>query len=367
MLHKCHILDTTLREGEQTPGVQFSLSDKCRIIDGLATIGVDEVELGIGSPLVTCLPDLLDHCRRNWPRLRTSIWSRCRGEDIEYTTALRPDVISLSIPVSDLHLHDRLGKSRAWALETMTSSIAQAKNHGLAVAVGFEDASRANPEFLLEMAINASAAGAFRLRLADTVGICSPGTIRSLLQPLLKALPSIQWGVHTHNDFGMATANAITAIDEGATWADTTILGLGERSGCAHLEEIVAYLHLQADHHHLAPQHLRSLAEFVASRLGIPIPEHLPILGRKIFTCETGLHLQGLHNNPATYEPYSPELVGATRHLHHGTKTGRRALAQFYTSLNMELDNEAILEQLHIRRTGSISSPQDISPSNQPL
>jgi homocitrate synthase NifV len=346
MLHKCNILDTTLREGEQTPGVQFALADKCRIIDGLVAVGVDEVELGIGSRLVTCLPELVTHCRTTWPQLRTSIWSRCRLEDICYTAELQPDVISLSIPVSDLHLYDRLEKNREWAFETMSASIFQAKAHGMAVAVGFEDSSRADSGFLLKMAMHAAAAGAFRLRIADTVGICSPGSISRLLRPLLEALPSIEFGVHTHNDFGMATANAIAALENGALWVDTTILGLGERCGCARLEEITAFLHVVGNHNYLKIEQLRELSSLVSTYSGLTIPQNHPVLGANIFTCETGLHLQGLLNNPSVYEPYAPERVCSKRELIFGSKTGAKAVYIYLKNQGYPVTEQTIADNI---------------------
>lgn len=136
MLQKCKIIDTTLREGEQTPGVIFSLEEKCQIIDGLAQIGIHEIELGIGAPLVTCLPELMRYSRARWPAMQTSIWSRCRPADISCTADLRPDVISLSIPISDLHLSDKMDKNRKWAAETMAASIALARKAEMRVAVG---------------------------------------------------------------------------------------------------------------------------------------------------------------------------------------------------------------------------------------
>ena len=142
------IIDTTLREGEQTPGVLFSLDEKKRIIDGLAGIGVQEVELGIASRYQSCLGSLVDYCRTSQPRLKLSIWSRCLEEDIAIAAVLRPDCLALSIPVSDIHLHKRLGKDRTWALSTMRSAIASARQKGMAVAIGFEDATRSEERFL---------------------------------------------------------------------------------------------------------------------------------------------------------------------------------------------------------------------------
>jgi homocitrate synthase NifV len=328
MQNNHRIIDTTLREGEQTPGVTFTLSEKMRIVDGLAAIGVAEVEVGIASPLVRDIDKLLAYCRDRHPRLPLSLWSRCHRDDITLAGRLGPDVLSLSIPVSDLHLGPRLGKDRHWARRQMSESIAMAVDAGLSVSVGFEDATRADTGFLAEMAGRAELAGAGRIRLADTVGLCSPGRISGLIATMLAAVVDCDLAVHTHNDFGMATANAVAALEAGAVWADATVLGLGERAGCARLEELVGYLRLEKGQTGLAPEHLKGLAEYVAARSACTIDPARPLIGDRIFTCETGLHLQGLQKDPATYEPYPPEQVGAERRLLFGAKCGRRAVIE---------------------------------------
>jgi homocitrate synthase NifV len=346
MLQNCKIIDTTLREGEQAPGIIFSLQEKKLILDGIAAIGIQEAELGISSPLTTCLPELIKHCRNNYPQLRTAVWSRCRKEDISYAATLQPDIISLSIPTSDLHLCEKLQKNRTWAKDRMVECVSMAKTYNIAVSVGFEDGTRADPEFLIELAVAAEKAGASRIRIADTVGTASPGTLQKLIATIAGALTTAELGVHTHNDFGMATANAIAALENGAIWADATVLGLGERCGCARLEELTGYLGLICNNHTFDVQQLRHLAQYVASLTSTPIEKNRPLLGDCIFTCETGLHLQGLQKNPNTYEPYDPTAVGAERKLLFGAKTGRNALAHHMSSLGQDI-SEADLS-LHV-------------------
>lgn len=336
------IVDTTLREGEQTPGVQFNLEQKKQIVDYLALIGVDEVELGIASPLSSCLPDLIAHTHAEHPGLGCSLWSRCREDDIRYAAAMGIRRISLSIPVSDCHIITKMEKDRGWAENHMVKNISLALDLGMDVAVGFEDSSRADLDFLCYMASQAERAGAWRVRLADTVGILSPGKIAKLVTRVAKSLERTEIGVHTHNDFGMATANAIAAFENGAVWADGAILGLGERTGCARLEELIAYLSLVCEQPGLNVRQLKTLAQFVAEIADEPIEVRHPVLGESIFACETGLHLQGLLKDPQTYEPFSPELVGAERKLMIGAKSGRSAIRLQMNRLGIELGHEAM-------------------------
>jgi homocitrate synthase NifV len=341
-----NIIDTTLREGEQTPGVIFTLEQKKKIVNYLARIGVAEVEAGISSPRVPCLRPLIKYCREVHPSVRLSLWSRCRQEDIEYGATLAPDIISLSIPVSDLHLGKKIGKDRDWARKAVAEGIMLARHLGMAVSVGFEDATRADRGFLVEMAVLAEHSGAARLRIADTVGTASPQEISELISSIGSSVSSCELGVHTHNDFGMATANAIAAFEAGALWADGAVLGLGERAGCARLEELAGYLALVKGDPDLHVEHLKPLAAFVATISGKRIEAQHPVLGEAIFTCETGLHLQGLLVDPRTYEPYGPERVGAERKLLFGSKSGTSAHRRLSRLQDSGADQSAMADQL---------------------
>ena len=352
------IIDTTLREGEQTPGLLFSLPEKKRVLDGLAMIGVSEAELGISSKLHPCSGPLINYCRTNHSNLKLSLWCRCRIEDIIHASKLRPDILSLCVPVSDIHLQDRLHKDRLWAQKTMEASIDLARQEGLTVSIGFEDATRSDPDFLLKMAKAAEQHGAVRIRIADTVGIASPTQFAGLVTTLKQAIHDCRLAVHTHNDFGMATANAIAALEAGASSVDAVVLGLGERTGCARLEEIVGYLSLARGITQLRAEYLKPLAHYVAAISGRSIPGNRPVIGDDIFTCETGLHLQGLQNKPQTYEPFNPERVRAERKLLFGSKSGRRAILQRMNqmdgSFSGELTDQAIqsvrMEAMRLRR-----------------
>ncbi|MCF6291600.1 MAG: pyruvate carboxyltransferase [Desulfobacterales bacterium] len=319
------LVDSTLREGQQRVNVFFTLAQKKEIYSQLCRVGVEEIELGIATAHDHELAELISWCRQQGGCNRLALWSRCRAEDIRLAAALKPDVLSLSIPVSDLHITKKLGKDRQWVLDTLTASLQLAHCLGFPyVSVGLEDGTRADREFLDAVCRQAEKHSARRVRLADTVGIADPASIKEQVRRMANKT-DLEVGVHCHNDFGMATANALHALESGAHWADVTVAGIGERAGNARLEEVAGYLSLRRgrayDVSRLAP-----LARSVAAMSSRTIPPHQPVVGREIFTCETGLHLQGLEKDPASYEPYAPERVGARRQLRFGAKLGRRAI-----------------------------------------
>lgn len=349
-LHLHGIIDSTLREGEQTPGVCFSQEQRYEIIRQLCQVGVDEIELGVASAKNSHLPDLFGVARRTGQgEQKLGLWCRCRSEDIAFAASCRPDVLSLSIPASDLHISQRLQKDRGWILRTLGQAVAQARTLGVPfISLGFEDATRADPEFLCQLARAAAGCGVQRLRLADTVGIGSPATITEMVQMIVQ-VSGLPCGIHTHNDFGMATANAIAALEAGASWIDATVLGLGERAGNCRLEEAVAFLCLQHGMRRYQISQLPALCQTVSRAAAIPIARNHPVVGEAIFTCETGLHLHGLTVNPSTYEPYAPDRVGASRTMHFGHKSGKRALINHLRALGHPIDDsraEALSRQL---------------------
>lgn len=335
------IVDSTLREGEQRAGVFFEMHHKLEIVKKLAALGIEEIELGVASPrspeLLALVPKALQITNH---KVRIALWSRCNEEDIRFASQCKPDTLSLSIPVSDILIREKLAHNRSWVLEKLDRSITKALELGFeTVSVGLEDATRADPDFLFRVAQVINNSGASRLRLADTVGIGSPGLIAKLVKNVQEAA-SITIGVHTHNDFGMATANAIAALEAGAQWIDATVLGLGERTGNCRLEEIVGFLFLQQGMKRYQIDNLKTLCDTVATAAQTYINPHHPVIGKEIFTCESGLHVHGLAVNPKTYEPYDPLQLGRGRTLLFGSKTGKRAVQHTLRSAGMATSNE---------------------------
>jgi homocitrate synthase NifV len=351
------LIDSTLREGGQMVGVQFSLAEKLAIATQLDRLGIEEIELGVATSLDGDLPGLLAGCRAARTRARLALWCRCRAEDIAVAARLRPDVLSLSIPASDLHITKKLGKSRGWILGAVNHSLHLSQELGIGfISLGLEDATRADPAFLLEIVNTAAAAGVDRIRLADTVGVATPAELARRVTTLKKNF-AVEVGVHCHNDFGMATANSLAALEAGADWADVTVLGVGERAGNARLEEVAGFLALRR-HRNYRVSHFRELGDLIGRLTGQSISPHHPLLGEKIFYCESGLHLQGLNAAPETYEPYEPEQVGAQRRLFYGAKIGKSELLRHLAKAGSQPPPGQLDSLLQLIRAGI--SPRDL-------
>lgn len=324
------LIDSTLREGAQAPVRYLTTEQKAEVVRAVAAIGVSEIELGHAVSEVSFGPEplsvLMEVAAEAAPVLRRAIWCRARAEDIETAAELGPEVVSFAMPVSDRHLVNRLGRDRGWALDQITELVDVARSAGVNyVSIGLEDATRADVGFLRDIAAAAEWAGADRIRIADTVGIAAPDLISGLVIELAGHY-SGEIGVHLHNDFGMATAGAISAIRAGASWVDVSLLGLGERAGISRLEEVCGWLALQTGANFDLAM-VRSIAARLAGWVDRPVPVAAPVLGDEIFTCESGLHVAGVALDPGSYEPYPPEAVGATRKLRLGRHSGRAAVA----------------------------------------
>ena len=334
------LIDTTLREGAQAPVRYLSSEQKAEVVRALARIGIAELELGHAVAELSYGPEplaeLMEIAAEAAPAVRRAVWCRARPEDIETAAALEPDVVSFALPVSDRHLATRLGRSRTWAIDQVTELVDVARTCGVSyLSIGLEDATRADLGFLREVAAAADWAGADRIRIADTVGVASPEAI-SVLVGEVGAVYAGEIGVHLHNDFGMATAGAISAIGAGAGWADVSLLGLGERAGIARLEEVCGWLTLHGDADYDLHA-IRDLSHRLADWIDRPVPAQAPLIGTDIFTAESGLHVAGLVRDPGSYEPYAPETVGATRTLRLGRNSGRAAVAALLPDLGDDL------------------------------
>jgi homocitrate synthase NifV len=330
------LIDSTLREGSQMVGVSFSLNEKKRILSYLVDLGIEEIELGVATPYDSDLPKLIQHCRNLDRNPRVALWCPCRKENIEFAIQLQPDVLSLSIPASEILIRKKLDRDSDWVVETVRHSVLLSKKGRIKyVSLGLEDASRAEKRFLEQIVTTAASAGAARIRLADTVGIATPHDIATLVRTVQSYFQG-DIGVHMHNDFGMASGNSIAALDAGANYADVTVLGIGERSGNARLEEVAGFLSLRKGRQYKSTA-FKALAHLVADITGRRIDPYQPIIGERIFHCETGLHLQGLKNDTTTYEPYPPEKTGIERNWLYGAKIGKREINECLEQIGIRL------------------------------
>lgn len=319
------ICDTTLRDGEQAPGVSFTVAEKLEIATSLDACGVQVIEAGIPA-MGTVEQQALRRIAAAGLKAEIVGWCRANRLDIHAAVKCGMTSVHLTVPVSDLHLERKLGRDRKWAARHIGDCAQDACDRGLQVSVGFEDASRADDEFVAELADQLTQLGVRRLRWADTVGVMEPFDGYARLARLTRAVPGV-WEIHAHDDFGLATANSLAAVRAGFTWVSTTVAGLGERAGNAALEEVVMSLrHLHAVETGLDTTEFRALACLVARAARRPLPVGKAVVGRFVFTHESGIHVDGVLKAAATYEPFDPAEVGARRRLLVGKHSGRASL-----------------------------------------
>ncbi|MBM7854303.1 homocitrate synthase NifV [Desulfohalotomaculum tongense] len=239
-MQEVYIVDSTLRDGEQAPGVVFDFREKVTIAKLLDRLGVYQIEAGIpvmGEVEQAAIKTIADLGLKS----RVSTWNRLLLADIRASLGCGVKDLHISAPVSDIHIYYKLVKSRRWVLDCLKRALRYAADYGCRVTVGAEDASRADESFLLEFALLAQEMGAERLRYCDTVGVLTPFSLSRVIGRLKETL-TIEIEFHGHNDFGLATANSLTAVKEGVRYIDTTIGGLGERAGNTCLEELAGAL-----------------------------------------------------------------------------------------------------------------------------
>jgi len=316
-----YIDDTTLRDGEQTAGVVFANEEKIHIAKMLAQIGVHQIEVGIPAMGGDEKEAIKEIVRLELPASILA-WNRAVVEDVKQSLDCGVDAVAVSISSSDIHIKYKLRRDRQWILDSIKRAVEFAKSHDLYVSVNAEDASRADPDFLVEFALAAKESGADRLRYCDTVGILDPFETYERVKALIEEV-DIPIEMHTHNDFGMATANAIAGLQAGATYVNTTVNGLGERAGNASLEELVMALrHCKGVSLGIHTSLFRELAEYVALASGRPIPAWKPVVGSSLFVYESEGRASGAVRDPTTYEIFLPGEVGLPRRFNVGKYSG---------------------------------------------
>ncbi|MGK7396577.1 MAG: homocitrate synthase/isopropylmalate synthase family protein [Candidatus Cyclobacteriaceae bacterium M3_2C_046] len=327
---KCSIIDTTLRDGEQAPGVVFNWKDKLQIACELEKLGIEEVEIGTPALSSTESGEIsrLIECQFNF---KTLVWSRARTADILQASQTRADGINISFPVSTIQL-SALEKNYDWVRLQLPRIIRTAKDHFSFVAVGAQDASRANAHFLEEYVSICLQQGVNRVRIADTVGVFNPQTTYQLMHKLKSRFGSIQFEFHGHNDLGMAVGNAVSAILAGTDAVSATINGIGERAGNVPLEELLMALKVSARMNMTYDlKQLKHVSDLVANLSGRPLALNKPVTGSMAFCHESGIHCSSLIKDKNTYQPFDETIIGNSMiNFYFGKHSGKAILKHYF-------------------------------------
>jgi isopropylmalate/homocitrate/citramalate synthase len=345
--------DETLRDGEQTPGIHFSPEEKLRIAEALSGAGVAIINAGI--PVVSADEDRAVR-RLVEAGLPSKILAAARTvpRDVEAVIDSGASHIAVFVAASQVHLQFKLKMSREEVLNASLRSVRRAKEAGLHVAFVTEDTVRAPFDFVEQLYRAVQDAGADRLVVADTVGVMTPVTFRWYLQEFVRRVRPKDLSVHCHNDFGLATANTLTAVEVGADAPHVCVNGLGERAGNAALEEVVVAL--ETLYHYrtgIRLDRLYEISRLVEELSGVPIAANKALVGYNAFSHEAGIHAHGVLAHTLTYEPLQPAEIGRTRAFILGKHTGKAAVVEKLRERGVVVPEESLVELLTRLKEGA--------------
>lgn len=316
--------DTTLREGEQTPGVIFNVQDKVRIARHLDRVGIQRIEAGF--------PAASEGEKR---AVKAIIAEKLNMKIFGFARAVKSDIdavvdcgcygVMMSFPPSDIHLKYKLGITREEYLKKAVECVRYAKSQGLYITYSAEDSIRTDPDFLLTMFKTVIENGVDCPRIVDTLGLATPNTIKEYVSAV-KSITELPIEIHCHNDHGLALANSLAAMEAGASIISCTVNGIGERAGIAATEEVIINLHNFYEVKSFRMKNLYSLCKLVEEISRINFVPNKPVCGENIFSHTSGIHQAAVLKHPVTYEPYPPELIGRTRKLILGKLSGSHAV-----------------------------------------
>ncbi|MDC7124564.1 MAG: hypothetical protein PQJ46_03300 [Spirochaetales bacterium] len=356
-INKKIIIDSTLRDGEQCAGVAFSINQRKKIAELLSASGVDEIEAGtpvMGEEDVEFL---------KWAShlpVKVSSWCRADPRDIDAAKRTGTSGIHISVPVSDRLLKIQK-KNHNWVEDVMSNCVDACFCDFETVSIGFMDASRTNIQYLKYLTNIARQLGCNRVRIADTAGIMTPSEVINMFKILSEI--NIETEFHAHNDLGMATANAFTALDAGADAISGTVLGLGERAGNACIEEIGLTQKLKGQSTRIDLKVLKQLSNFIEEITGRDIYPGKPVFGKNVFCHETGIHAAATIEDPLAFMPVSPEKLGiGCTSILSGRHSGTKAVQYLLSKSSLEIDRETAEVLLPFIRQYAAEHGRNLSP-----
>ena len=335
------VYDTTLRDGEQTPGVCLGTQEKLEIARKLDELKIHQIETGFPvvseqekSSVKRVVQEDLD--------AQILVLSRTKKEDIDVALDCDVDGIITFMGTSDIHLEHKLKLTREQALNVCMGSIEYAKDHGLFVAFSAEDATRTDLDFLKRIYKKAETYGVDRIHIADTVGAINPYGMDFLVREL-RAVLKTDIAMHCHNDFGLALSNSIAGLLAGGNAISTTVNGIGERAGNTSLEELVMNLLIMYGVDlGFNIKVFQELSNLVEKHTGVDVPKNKPIVGKNVFRHESGIHVDAVIEEPLTYEPFLPELIGQSRKIVLGKHSGCRAVKAKLEECGIEVTKDEL-------------------------
>ncbi len=365
--NKIEIIDCSLRDGEQSPGVWFNIDEKLALARALSEAGVAVLDAGFPASSPEEL-EIVQTMSNDGLAATIGATARPVKRDILAAHKAHAEEVFLFMPTSNLRLNSTLGWSQATAKDKLTQAACQAAELGMRIAIVFEDGTRAELPYIIELVNSLQKVlpqWIEHIIIADSVGCSNPEKMTVLFEKLLQACGSeVTWVPHCHNDFGLATANTLAAVQAGAGSVTTTVNGIGERAGNADLAEVVAGLtHLLHKPHDINPKALTDLSLLVARMSGIPVHPLKPVVGHNAFRHESGLHVDAMLKNHHSYEFLPAAWVGRKREYVIGKHSGSAGLVQHFLSQKGEcLERhiaEAVLHRIkHKRMSGSKAEHQ---------
>ncbi len=360
LMNSIKIVDGTLREGEQTPGVIFTRDEKLEIARELDRTGVDLLD--VGMPAISAEErESISAIAGQGLRASIGVSVRMKRKEINQAVECGADEIFLICPVSRLHIQNKLEIDANGLLQQVKDMICHATDKNLLVNLAAEDASRAEIPFLVNILGHAHDAGAQRAFICDTVGISDPFSMKTLIGQLRDQIPpKMDLGVHCHNDLGLATANTLAAMDAGADYPAVTVNGIGERAGNAPLHEVIVAVEKIFKRAHKIEMHkLYSLSRLVEQCSGIFITPHTPIVGLNAFRHESGIHVDGLLKNSETYTGLDPKVINRSSSFVLGKHTGTRTIRYLTEKRGYDASEEDIRTILSIVKDKKTADGKD--------